>query len=138
MAALFLGLIAFITPDFSKPIQAYEPSAAALNYALFRQAVHQYVFSGHKTAGPIPAGSLQMPSGWITMRPWNAQIASGFLYVWGVASPDEIEATRELFWESYAIGRASGGLLVPNYGGTTSIPSFVPDGNLVSVVGIGS
>ncbi|MBF0482503.1 MAG: type IV pilus biogenesis protein PilM [Desulfovibrionaceae bacterium] len=138
VVSMFLGIMAMITPDFQAPLVTYKPQAVALNFAFFRSAAHQYVFAGHKTPGTVPVGSLQLPPGWTMMRAWNAQVAAGYLYIWGVASPDEIAAARNLSWNSYAIGRVSGGVLVPGNGCTTPIPAFVPDGNIVSVIGIGS
>jgi len=110
--------------------------AVALNYALYRDAVHRYVFSGHKTTGVVAASSLSLPAGWIMLRPWQARIDSGCLYVWGEASSNEVDIVRDLYFGTLAIGYVSNGKLEPSYGGTTPIPSFISNGNIVSVVSV--
>ncbi|MGE4538393.1 MAG: type IV pilus biogenesis protein PilM [Desulfovibrio sp.] len=110
--------------------------AIALNFAVYRNEVHRYVFSDHKTPGDITTASLDLPAGWVMLRPWHARIEAGCLYVWGEASPEEIAVVRDLYWGSYAIGRAAAGRLVPSYGGTTPIPAFVSEGDIVSVVSV--
>lgn len=131
-----IGIMAMFSLNTTVTRDEYRVEAVAFNYALFRNEVHRYVFSGHKASGTITAASLDLPTGWVMLRPWQARIDSGCLYVWGEASPEEIEAVRVLYWGSYAIGRASGGKLEPSYGGTTPVPSFVSEDNLVSVVSV--
>ena len=110
--------------------------AVAANFAVYRNEVHRYVFNGHKTPGEIVSASLGLPTGWVMLRPWHARIEAGCLYVWGEASPEEIALVRDLYWGSYAIGRAAAGRLVPSFGGTTAVPAFVTEGNIVSVVSV--
>ena len=110
--------------------------AVAANFAVYRNEVHRYVFNGHKTPGEIVAASLDLPTGWAMLRPWHARIEAGCLYVWGEASSEEIALVRDLYWGSYAIGRAAAGQLLPSYGGLTPVPAFVYEGNIVSVVSV--
>ena len=123
-------MIRFVEQDKPDSLQA---QAVATNYAMFRNEVYRYVFDGHMAAGDVPTAALTLPVGYVPLRPWRARLDSGCLYVWGTASSDEIEATRELFWGSKAVGRASAGFMVPD--GVTPVPGFVPEGSLVSVTG---
>lgn len=135
---LLLGVLAMLRPDSGRRhSEELQVQAVAMNFAIFRQAVHDYVFtSGHITPGDISLSVLSTPTGWSPLRSWQARIDSGCLYVWGPASAEEISATSDLFWGSYAIGTAKGGTLDPGHGGTTPIPAFVPNNNLVSVVAV--
>ena len=127
-----LAMIQFIPRD---PVDAQKAQAIALNYAVYRNEVYRYVFPNNRTPGDIPLAALSLPVGWTPLRPWVARVDNNRLYVWGPASSDEIEAARDLFWGSLAIGRADSGHLEPGHAGTTPVPSFVPNGSLVSVVG---
>lgn len=128
-----MAMMRFVNVDSVDDQQA---RAIAVNYGVFRNEVYQYVFGGNKTPGDIVPSSLNLPSVWVMLRPWKARVEGGCLYVWGPASSGEIEATRDIFWGSQAVGRADGGRLEPGHGGTTPVPAFVPDGSLVSVVGV--
>lgn len=133
---ILLGVMAMIYVGNMTSQDEQRTEAIALNFAHYRNEVHRYVFEGHKAAGDIAVSSLDLPTGWTMLRPWQARIEAGCLYVWGEASPEEIAAVRDLYWGSYAIGRAAGGRLDPGYGGTTPIPSFVAADSLVSVVSV--
>jgi len=134
--AFLMGVMAMMRFVSMDSIDEQQAQAIAVNYGVFRNEVYLYVFNGHKTTGDIASSSLNLPTGWTMMRPWKARIEAGCLYVWGPASSGEIEATRTLFWGSQAVGRADGGKLEPGHGGTTPVPAFVPEGSLVSVVGV--
>jgi hypothetical protein len=82
--------------------------AIALNFAVYRNEVHRYVFSDHKTPGDITTASLDLPAGWVMLRPWHARIEAGCLYVWGEASPEEIAVVRDLYWEAMPRPRGGG------------------------------
>lgn len=131
-----LGVMSLLHFTPSETVDEQLSHAIALNYAVFRNAVYVHVFSGNKEPGDISRSSLDLPEAWKALRQWQARIDDERLYVWGPASSEEIERTRDLFWGSLAVGRADGGRLEPGHGGTTPVPSFVPDGNLVSVVGV--
>jgi hypothetical protein len=134
--AFLMGVMAMIRFVPMEPVDSQRARAIAVNYAAYRNAVYLHVFNGNKASGSIAAASLNLPAGFALLRSWQARIDAGCLYVWGPASSEEIEATRDLFWGSQAVGCADGGKLEPGHGGTTPVPSFVPDGSLVSVVGI--
>jgi len=134
--AVLMGILAMIQFIPIEKENDQRIQAIALNYALYRDAVHRYVFSGHKTTGAIATSALSLPAGWITLRTWQARIDSGCLYVWGEASSNEVDVVRELYFGTLAIGYVSNGKLEPSYGGTTSIPSFISNGNIVSVVSV--
>ncbi len=133
---VILGVMAMLYFGNEDSQNSQRAEAIALNFAIYRNEVHRYVFNKHKTSGDVPTASLDLPAAWMMLRPWHARVETGCLYVWGEASPEEIALVRDLYWGSYAIGRASGGRLVPSYGGTTPVPSFVPEDNIVSVVSV--
>jgi len=131
-----LGVLAMFHFGNMDSQDAQRAESIAANFAIYRNEVHRYVFNGHKTPGDIATASLGLPTGWVMLRPWHARIEAGCLYVWGEASPEEIALVRDLYWGSYAIGRAAAGKLLPSYGGVTPVPAFVSEGDIVSVVGV--
>ncbi|QAZ66124.1 type IV pilus biogenesis protein PilM [Solidesulfovibrio carbinolicus] len=133
---ILLGLLAMLRFGSMDSQDVQRTEAIAHNFAVYRNEVHRYVFKDHKTPGDIATASLDLPTGWVMLRPWHARIEAGCLYVWGEASPEEIAVVRDLYWGSYAIGRAAAGQLVPSYGGVTPVPAFVSEGNIVSVVSV--
>jgi hypothetical protein len=134
--AVLIGVMAMMRFVSLDSVDDQRAQAVALNYAIFRNEVYLYVFNGHKIPGDIASTALSLPAGWVMMRPWKARIEAGCLYVWGAASSEEIEAARDIFWGSLAIGRADSGHLEPGHGGTTPMPAFVPEGNLASAVSV--
>ncbi|WP_043640225.1 type IV pilus biogenesis protein PilM [Desulfovibrio sp. TomC] len=133
---ILLGLLATLRFRGMDSQDDQRTETIAANFAVYRNEVHRYVFNSHKTPGEIATASLDLPTGWSMLRPWHARIEAGCLYVWGEASPEEIAVVRDLYWGSYAIGRAAAGRLFPSYGGVTPVPAFVSEGDIVSVVSV--
>jgi hypothetical protein len=133
VAAFLLGILAWLSLQMPKNDIAPGAGAVALNYVIYRKAAFDYAVE-HPIAGTISASTLALPTGWIAVRNWQARIEGGQCFVWGQASGAEISAARRLLWNSYAIGRAENGRLVPGNGAVVVIPAFVGDGNLVSVI----
>ncbi|MEG2005631.1 MAG: type IV pilus biogenesis protein PilM [Bilophila sp.] len=144
--ALFVGLIAVYSshfPDENVRRDNYR-QALALNYATFRNAVFSHVFAEdnvNKRPGDLSASMLEplLPFGWKPLRDWQARIftVEGNLRcaIWGEASSEEIEQVRRaLNRDSFAAGRAEGGKLLPGHGAVVPVPSFVPEGSLVSIL----
>jgi hypothetical protein len=134
--AVLIGVMAMMRFANLDSVYDQRAQAIALNYAIFRNEVYLYVFKGHKAPGDIASTALSLPAEWVRLRPWKARIEAGCLYVWGPASSEEIETARDIFWTSLTVGRADSGHLEPDHGGTTPIPAFVPEGNLVSAVSV--
>lgn len=146
--AVFAGLIAVYSaniPDENVRRDSYR-QALALNYATFRNAVFNHVFAEdnvNKRPGELTAMALEplLPFGWKPLRDWQARI---FIVegseplrcaIWGEASSEEIEqARRALNRDSFAVGRAEGGKLLPGHGAVVPVPGFVPEGSLVSII----
>jgi len=133
--AILLGVMAMLSPRLSADKTENSAKAVALNYAVFRNAAFQYALS-NKPSGVIVQSSLSLPTGWKALRTWSARVQSGVCYVYGTASGEEVTAARELLQGSLAVGQALNGYLIPD--GKTPVPSFVPSGNLVSVVAVGT
>ncbi|MDR2819474.1 MAG: type IV pilus biogenesis protein PilM [Desulfovibrio sp.] len=129
-----LGILAWMS-SYMTPSHDIAPDANAIatNYIIYRNAAFNYA-EKHHSSGVISSSSLTLPSGWTAVRNWQARIDSSHCYVWGQATNDEISAARKLLWESYATGRAESGRLVPGNGAVISLPAFVGNGNLVSVI----
>lgn len=137
-ALAVLGLLLGLLLLFQRPYEAaHEESAAqavAMDFGLFRNAVFRFVQDHKGHSGEIPLGSLSLPESRRPLRDWKARVEGGVCYVYGEASPEEMEAARWLFQGSLAVGMAENGRLVPVL--TTKpipVPAFVPSGNLVSV-----
>ncbi|MDR2744403.1 MAG: type IV pilus biogenesis protein PilM [Desulfovibrio sp.] len=110
--------------------------AAALNYVIFRNGALWYALTHSGVTGDISSGVLDLPAGWRAVRTWRARVDSGRCYVWGTASSEEIAAARRLLWGSQAVGRNENGRLAPGNGAEIPIPSFVGNGDLVSVISL--
>lgn len=137
-ALAVLGFLLGLLLLFQRPYEAaHEESAAqtvAMDFGLFRGAVFRFVQDNRGYSGEIPLGSLSLPESRRPLRDWKARVEGGVCYVYGQASPEEMEAARRLFRGSSAVGMAENGRLVPML--TTNpipVPGFVPNGNLVSV-----
>lgn len=131
--ALLLGVMAMLARTPAEYAER-EPRAQiiALNYAVYRNQAFLYAHKHKGFNGSVPLSALGLPSEWRALRPWTARMESGRCYVYGAASAEEIEAVRELFRGSFAVGRAEGGRLVPD--GRASLPGFIPTDSLVSIV----
>lgn len=130
---LLLGVLAMLSrgpePDYAER----EPKAriVALNYAVYRNQAFLYAHKHKGFSGVVPLSALDLPSEWRALRPWTARMESGRCYVYGTASAEEIEAVRELFKGSFAVGRAESGRLMPD--GKATLPGFIPANSLVSI-----
>lgn len=132
---LLLGVMAMLartSGDFTER----EPRAQiiALNYAMYRNQAFLYAHKHKGFNGVVPLSALDLPSEWRALRPWLTRIEAGRCYVYGTASAEEIEAVRELFKGSFAVGRAEGGRLMPD--GKAVLPGFIPANSLVSIAGV--
>lgn len=128
-----MALVAFDARD-QDVLKKRHSETVAMNFAVYRNAVFVYVFCQRNLPmGDIPLSALALPAGFQAMRPWKARIDAKTCLVWGPASPEEIERARTFFHESFALGRAENGLLVPGHEQSVPVPG-VPDGNIVSVV----
>ncbi|MEG1609970.1 MAG: type IV pilus biogenesis protein PilM [Bilophila sp.] len=133
----FVGILCLFSSGsaFEASRKQQQAQSVALNYALWRAEVLRYVFDGHKEAGDIPFVQLQLPVGWLPLRPWKARVEDGHCYAYGPASVEEIELVRDLFKQTFALGRAENGKLVPGHGQIVPVPG-IPEGSLVSVVNL--
>jgi hypothetical protein len=129
LAALFvlLGIFALFTWPSSEQREPLS-EALALNFALYRNAAFALAVKDK-----IPTGEVvpAMPAGWQPMRDWRTVVDDGVCYSFGPAAAEEIEAVRELFQGSPAIGRAANGRLTP---ADVPLPAFIPAENLVSAL----
>lgn len=133
---ILIGIMAmFMTNISTNNSESERIQAVALNYAIYRSAAFAYVLNNRSTVnGEIAQNALMLPQGWQALRPWRTYVEAGNCYIFGQASASEINATRAIFQNSLAIGRAAQGKLLPN--GKTVIPSFVPNNSLVSVIAL--
>lgn len=132
--AVLLGVMALLKPPADNDIQETSHKALAVNYGVYRNAVFLFVQAHKEVSGDVPLSSLSLPESWRMLRTWKARVQDGCCYVYGEATPEEVEAVRRLFLGSFAVGLASGGRIVPSLAPhPVPVPSFIPDGNLVSV-----
>lgn len=130
---ILIGVMAML--QFSTPDYEHEPDAlvVATNYAIYRNAAFLHVLK-HKPTGSVPTNALTLPTGWQALREWQTRVDTGRCYVFGPATSEEIDAAQQLFQGSFAIGRAVNGALTPNSGVSITIPAFVPNNSLVSII----
>ncbi|MDR2055453.1 MAG: type IV pilus biogenesis protein PilM [Desulfovibrio sp.] len=137
--AFLVGVMALMHShlDWSHKADRNPPAkAAALNYVIFRNEAFWYALTHPGVNGDISTGVLNLPAGWRAVRTWRARVDSGNCYAWGPAGSEEISAARHLLWGSQTIGRNDNGRLVPGNGVIIPIPSFVGNGDLVSVISL--
>lgn len=110
---------------------------AAINFVQYREGAMRYAFF-YKDAsdGEIPAHEILnfLPDTW-TMYPrrqWRARIDGGYVYVWGEASPEEIEHVTRMLGHSPSVGENQNGRLRP---GDIPLPGFIPNGSVVASFG---
>ncbi|NDV23129.1 type IV pilus biogenesis protein PilM [Desulfovibrio sp. JC022] len=137
LAALFsiLGVMALILAESSFSPRTFQAEAVATNYGVYRDAVNNYALSNSAPAsGEISTSLLRLPSGWNPIRNWSNRLDNGHIYVWGSVNKLEAQAIRDLFLNSYAIGINRNGKLFNKYGTGVSLPPFIPEGCIVSVI----
>ena len=103
--AILLGLLAtfsFVEPQTS--LRNHSERALAVNFCIYRTAVSDYVRT-HPDIASVPANAIELPTGYRSIRNWQARISGGYCYVYGEASQDEVFAIRELMGNSVLIGR---------------------------------
>lgn len=133
VVALLFGVLAILSRPADYDMKDASYRGIALNYAVYRNAVFLFVYGNKGFSGDVPLSSLNLPESWRMLRTWKARVQGGRCYVYGEASPEEVEAVRQLFQGSFAVGMADGGRIVPVMGNPVPVPGFVPAGNLVSV-----
>lgn len=136
LAVLFflLGVLAIMQRPAENDVETASMRGLAVNYAVYRNAAFLFAQAHKGFSGDIPLSSLNLPESWRALRPWKARVQDGCCYVYGEATPKEVEAVRRLFLGSFAVGLANGGRIVPSLAPhPVPVPSFIPDGNLVSV-----
>lgn len=128
-----LGVLAMLSQIYTLK---KEPSfdSVAINYATYRNAALNYVLKNKSMSGSVADGVLPLPRGWNRIRQWQTRVEASRCYIYGPASATEIFSVRELFLGSAAVGTASGGYLLPQIKFPIPVPSFVPEGSLVTVI----
>lgn len=131
---LLLGLLLIIQRPHDAVYEDADAQAVAVDFGLFRNEVFRFVAANRDYTGEIPLAALSLPESRRPLRDWQARVEGGFCYVYGEASAEEMEAARQAFRGSLAIGMAENGRLIPVLTTTPiPVPAFVPNGNLVSV-----
>ncbi len=131
---LLLGFLFLLQRPYDAAHEDASAQAVAVDFGLFRNEVFRFVAANRDHDGEIPLAALSLPESRRPLRQWRARVADGRCYVYGEASVEEMEAARQVFWGSLAIGMAENGRLVPVLTRSPiAVPAFVPDGNLVSV-----
>lgn len=134
---LILGVMAMVYLA-SPQNRVNEVSAIAINYAVYRNAVFTHVIKTPTASNSVTESVLKLPKGWHSLRSWQNRITSTgttrICYVFGSASMEEISAMRKLFMGSAAVGYKKGGVLLPAQGGSITLPAFIPEGAVVSVI----
>ena len=137
MAPLFLllGILALIIgPRFDKEPEQRREQSVALNFVQFRQAVMSHALNVDAHDGVVDIATLELPEGWESLRPWQARISENRLYIWGTASWGEVQAVRNILFNSWALGRSEQGILRPRHDERSiTLPQFIPDGCVVSL-----
>jgi len=110
--------------------------AVAINFATYRRAVNIHALAFPGLEGTISQPVLGLPNGWTPLRSWTNNVSGGRCYVYGPASANEILAISQLLQGSHAVGTKSNGQLVTLHGVGTSLPDFIPEGSMVSVIGL--
>ncbi|OEU68024.1 MAG: pilus assembly protein PilM [Desulfovibrio sp. S3730MH75] len=130
-----LGTMAMVSQEMPTPRNSPKAESIAVNYAIYRNAVNNFVTSNSTiTTGEVPVSNLSIPSGWKPMRAWANRMDSGNCYVWGAVQGNESEEIRKIFMGSFAIGVKQNGFLTNAHGADTSLPTFIPENSIVSVI----
>lgn len=131
---LLLGFLFLLQRPYDAAHEDAAAKAVAVDFGLFRNEVFRFVAAHRDHDGEIPLEDLSLPASRRPLRQWRARVDNGRCYVYGDASLEEMEAARQLFWTSLALGMAENGRLVPVLTPSPiAVPAFVPNGSLVSV-----
>lgn len=134
-AVFFAAILAFI-PDPS-PRMDQEARVEAANYLVYRNAVNLYAVQNPGHSGGIPETSLVLPVEWNNLRGWTntVDVSTGKVYVYGKMQRGGVVHVARIS-NSADIGTNVGGVLQHPVHGSYGInlPSFIPDGNIVSVI----
>ncbi len=124
----------FQTPQISEEEMASRAKNTAINFILYRDSVHKYVYAQN----PYPAGNIAdtiitLPMGFIK-NGWIARVEGNICYIYGVADMNVKNFVRELMLGSHSIGEKRNGLFYPQYRNPLALPAFIPENALVSVM----
>jgi hypothetical protein len=133
-----LLLILILYADNTRERQETRSQSAAFSFVVYRNAVNRYALT-NKLPGEIPPAALDLPIGLAAPDRWSNRIVveddEMHCYVWGPATPDDVQAVIDLLLGSRAIGwNDQGNLARPGAG--WPLPTFIPYGNVVSVISI--
>lgn len=135
--ALLIGVMAMVSLNIFTERGSTTVKSIAVNYGVYRNAVFDHVIKTPTATGTVPSANLPLPASWQAMRSWQHSITAGnprICYVYGAGSMEEINAIRDLFMGSFAVGYKQNGALFPVHGVSVPLPAFIPDGFIVSVI----
>jgi hypothetical protein len=134
--AMFFAAILALMPG-PQPRVDQKARVEAINYLVYRNAVDLYAVQNPGFSGTIPTSSLDIPGEWNNLRGWTNTVdaSTGRVYVYGDIEKSGFYHVAQIS-NSAAIGiNDSGSLVHPIHGDSgVTVPSFVPDGNIVSVI----
>ena len=122
-----LGVLALLAmPDTGT--QSASAEAVAVNFVQYRTVANNAALAAPPASGGrIEAAAMDMGTGWQTIRAWSNRMDGNRFYVFGPVSGEEFMEIRRILRGSLAITRQDG-----------THPSFIPIGDVVSVIEAGS
>lgn len=131
----FLGIITFTLLTLMPARHQSEgvKDALALNYSIYRQAVHSYV-AHNKVTGEVSDALLIFPTAY-KKQGWQAHVHDNRCIVYGKANNKTKLAIKKIFLNSHSIGEKRNNMFYPNYNNKNiELPSFIPENALVSIM----
>ncbi|SIN93575.1 type IV pilus biogenesis protein PilM [Halodesulfovibrio marinisediminis] len=134
--AVLLGAIALysLQPQLGQSDESAQ--TIATNYVVYRNAAITYAVNNPVTTGTLTPAMLGLPSDWRALRIWQNRVEGNTLYVYGTASSQEIVAVQNILKGSFAVGVNQNNHLVTSHGTCVALPSFIPEGNLTTVISV--
>lgn len=134
--AVLLGAIALysLQPQLGQSDES--ACTVATNYVVYRNAAITYAVNNPAIAGTLTPAMLGLPSDWRALRSWQNRVEGNTLYVYGSATSQEVVAVQNILKGSFAVGVNQNNHLVTSHGTGVALPSFIPEGNLTTVISV--
>lgn len=133
---VLLGVIAMYAAHAPFGQSDESAQSIATNYVIYRNAAIMCAVNNPAIAGTLTPAMLGLPSDWRALRSWKNRVEGNMLYVYGEATSQEIVAVEKILKGSFAVGVNRNNRLVTAHGTGVALPSFIPEGNVTTVISV--
>ncbi|SHJ06335.1 type IV pilus biogenesis protein PilM [Halodesulfovibrio aestuarii] len=133
---VLLGVIAMYATQAPFGQSDESAQSVATNYVIYRNAAIMCAVNTPAITVSLTPSMLGLPSDWRALRNWKNRIEGNTLYVYGEATAQEVVVIENILKGSFAVGVNQHNRLVTAHGTGVTLPAFIPEGNVTTVISV--